>query len=260
MKFKIIAYFVLITSLLSSCGQKFDDFVLEEGKSYFPLIVGLNITYVVDSTIYDPFQQDIFNKRFYVREYIESSYEDDAGNTNYRLERYIGENEDDINTISSVWYISTGSKFIDRTEENLRFRKFVLPVRDNANWMAHKFLVAEDKLSFLKNWRYTFLNTNKPYLLADEEFGDKSYDSTVTVRQFGDSTNIIQTMGKEVYAKDIGLIYKKMTYLDGSTPCRRLCPEQSETCVNNCFTLPLIVRADNGFIVTIRYLKHEILL
>ncbi len=260
MRFSFFSYFLLFTVLFNSCKEEFEDFSIEKGKFFYPIQVGLNTTYSVDSIIYDPFQQEIFNKRIYLREFVESMFIDDAGNINYRLERYTGDSESDVNTLSSVWAISTGEKFIDRVENNLRFNTMIFPVFENANWMGHKFIVADANLSYLKDWKYTYLNLNKPYNLEDSIHGNKDFDTTITIRQFGDSSNIIQTRGKEVYAKDIGLVYKTITFLDGSTPCRRLCPEQTESCVNNCFTLPLSIRADNGFIVTTRYIKHEVLL
>jgi hypothetical protein len=259
MKFSHFIYLLIFTILFNSCSEDFEDFSIDNGKNFYPLQVGLNTTYLVDSTIYDPFQQEIIFKRKYLREFIESTFLDDAGNINYRLERYSGDSESDVNTFSSVWSISTGERFVDRIESNLRFNTMIFPVFENANWLGHKFIVADANLSYLKDWKFTYLNLNKSFTLEDSIHGNKDFDTTVTIRQFGDSTNIIQTRGKEVYAKDIGLVFKTMTFLDGSTPCRRLCPEQSEACVNSCFTLPLDIRADNGFIVTIRYIKHEVL-
>lgn len=258
MKTKFILYIIFLL-IFTSCKSEYDDFTLEEGRFYYPIEVGLNTTFKIDSTIYNPFQQLIIEKSFYVREFIESTYIDDAGNTNYRLERYTGETDSTTNKLASVWYVSVGKKSIDRVEDNLRFRKMIFPALENASWQAHKFIYENELLSYLKNWKYNYTTINKPFQLTDLTFANKDFDSTITIRQIGDSSNITQAKGKEVYAKNIGLVFREMTYLDGSTPCRRLCPSQSEACVNDCFKLPLSVRADNGYIVTIRYIKHEVL-
>jgi hypothetical protein len=62
-------------------------------------------------------------------------------------------------------------------------------------------------------WNYTYSKVNKPFTI-----GNKTYDSTVTVQQVNDSSNVpividtlfaSRTYWTETYAKNIGLIFRQ---------------------------------------------------
>jgi hypothetical protein len=95
-------------------------------------------------------------------------------------------------------------------------------MKDSFSWSGNSYLPTapyQDFFAFtspenvnLNTWNYTYLNVNQP-----STAGGKTYDSTLTVMQYDDSTNVpilvdtlfaSKTYWSETYAKNIGLIYR----------------------------------------------------
>jgi hypothetical protein len=116
----------------------------------------------------------------------------------------------------------------------MRFIKLTIPISEGYTWKAHTYIDTKSinsTVSYLDEWAYEYRNVDQPYAVLN-----KTYNNTLTVFQHDETTpegpfnpnNYQQrNYGQEVYAKDVGLIYKeflhwtwqtspKQAYEDGS--------------------------------------------
>ena len=190
------------------------------GKAYYPLSIGKTLTYDLDSIIYDPIPTGgvkIDTTHWQIREIIKDTFKDNAGMTQYRidrLERKRGAIDWKISKVVTAAFSETNAL---RQEDNLRFIKFPLVFNKTTTWNGNifndstKIIIAGETLDmFSKNWMYKIVS-----------FGEKE---TINTQIFPDVLTVLaQTDAKiltekryllEKYAKDIGLIYREWHILD----------------------------------------------
>ena len=114
----------------------------------------------------------------------------------------------------------------------------MFPLREGKHWNGNIYLgslssipVNEscNNLVFLEDWDYEYTAIH-----AAENIGTFSFDSTATVEQNG-STNLTElNTSTEIYAKNVGLVYREFYHL---------------TTQNICPTCPWEENAECGYIV-----------
>ncbi len=256
---KYLSLWVLLLSIVvfQACKEDGSD-QLELGYDYFPLEVGNYIVYKVDSTIYSAFAGTVDSSTVYLKELVESSFIDNEGRESYRIMLYFKSSLDS----NVAWnefkaYASTITDLrAEKVEDNLRFIKLAFPVRNDQTWDGHRFIdPAADTIFeannalYLGDWTYRYANVNEAANLS--VYGSAlEFDSTITVYERGDSNLIEYYAGKEVYAKNVGLVFREWSIL--WSQCRRLCPDDSDAlCRTNCRQLPWVEKADGEYIVKI---------
>ncbi len=202
-------------------------------EAYLSLQTGKYIEYRLDSTRYVHFGQQDTIVSYYAREVVEGTATDGTGRPAYRVVRYLrnwtGTTEADY-TPTLTYYITPTRESIEVAENNLRYQKLRLPVTEGYSWRGNSFLPAtpfyylyqfsndED----MDRWEYTYQDVNLPL-----EIAGTSYDSTVTVLQVADSSNVpiifpeglaYRNYWVEQYAKNIGLIYKEVVMWEYQPP------------------------------------------
>ena len=120
-----------------SCNENTvaENLVVKKGFDYYPLEVGNYITYQLDSIIYRGqsgsdciFVQDTASH--FLKEEVVGLFEDNAGVSNYIIERFTSQNQDGPWEVQDVWYTKKTDTQVERVEENLRFIKVVFPVEE----------------------------------------------------------------------------------------------------------------------------------
>ena len=126
------------------------------------------------------------------------------------------------------------------------FISLVFPVEENVQWDGNQFFdpgliisVAGESIEMYKSWGYEIQSVGNTYTLDDQTFPD------VVEVSMADNENLIERrFAHEVYAKDIGLIYREMLILD----------TQCETCCNgdfaSCEAIDWEVKAEKGLRLT----------
>ena len=193
----IIFIFYISILLLYSCKKHETLSPVDVGYSYYPSNVGHWIEYDVDSTYYDGFTHTVRNFQFKLNEKVESTFLDNQNRPTQRLERWVQKNDTLSWYLRNVWASNLTSSTAEKVEDNIRYVKLIFPIAEGQTWNgnAQNSLGSED---------YTFNNTYQPYTV-----NAITYDSTITVIQNNDSNLIYVKYMVEVYAKNIGLIYKK---------------------------------------------------
>lgn len=217
MQFKILFYLLLIV-LLNSCKKSSDDFSPILAKDYLKFEIGKSYYYRYDSTLPANFGASLINKSFIAKDSIESSFFDALGNKSYRIYRYITDTLQKTPWIFTTTITATiKNNNIEFVENNLRFIKLSNIVNNNYSWKGNSYINTQfnSPYYYYNNWDYRYTNINQPFTSLKQIF-----DSTITVQQqdaaipavFDPTIYNEKTIAKEVYAKNVGLVYKELLF------------------------------------------------
>jgi len=207
---------IAISSFISSCRKQTINNDTMQTKAYFPLELGKWVEYSVDSTIWNAFDCTTTQVGWRIRYTVADTFSDDSMRRSYRIE--IRQRKAD----SSSWktqgniLVTPTETSIEYTQSNLKFIKLVFPVVDGIYWNGNSYIpTADQDYTYFADWVYAYANVGQPY-----NTGLANFENTVTVNQVDKSLNepdgpdvySYKTYGKEVYAKNVGLIYREMTH------------------------------------------------
>lgn len=246
--FKYLSILCLCTLFLFSCKDKqvIEDFSVEFGYEYFPLEVGKYVVYQVDSVVYNiKSEGTIDSASFFIKEEITDTLLDNENRVNYRIERSVRNTPNDPWVIKDIWVSVRTDNTAERVEENVRFVKMVFPLEAGSTWDGNQFVdkttiisVAGETLEFFKGWEASEIGT-----FAEPETINGVFFEEVTTIIHAENENLIEIREViEKYAKNVGLVYKKMRILD----------TQCDGDLAGCDGLPWEEKAEEGFILEYR--------
>ena len=194
---KYIIFFILSFFLFFSCQKDDEETVVPViNKDYFPTKMGTTLEYNIIEIKIDKAVGVFDTIQYQLKEYFESTFIDDEGNTNYRIERYY--KTDTIWEVLNIWYITVTENAIYKTEDNYRYKRLIFPVKEGNTWDGN------------------IENTKEPeeYEITDidirETIGSNEYSNVLVVLQ-NDNENLIEKQfATEKYVKNIGLAYKEI--------------------------------------------------
>jgi len=202
-------------------------------SDYMPMQIGKYVHYRLDSIRFVDFGQRDTIVSYDAKDVVDGELTDNTGRQTFRVIRYLRDvastNENDY--IASLTYFVTPTReSIEVQEDNLKFQKLKLPVNNGYSWHGNAFLPATPYYQLyqfsndedINVWDYTYSNVNEPVTINGND-----YDSTATVVQVADSSNVpiefpdglaYRNYWTEVYAKNIGLIYKEVVMWEYQPP------------------------------------------
>ena len=224
---------VLICGIVSCKKDKLTDPDL--GYNYFPNQVGKYVIYDVDSFYYNDFTSHIDTFKFQLKEKIQSVFLDNQNRPTLRLERFVKYYNDTVAyslmpwTFRNVWAENRTAATAEKVEENVRFIKLVFPVKKNK--------------SLNGNVQNTNPEIDYSYSYVDQlkNIAGMTFDSTLEVVQQNNLTLIAQKYSIEQYAKNVGLVYKKIIDV-ASQPNPLWTPTQFAA----FYVLPILQRVTSG--------------
>ncbi|TAH41565.1 MAG: hypothetical protein EYC69_07985 [Bacteroidetes bacterium] len=210
---KFIIFFcaalLLVISQFYSCK---DDAIVpgnsQSYTSYFPLIHGHWVEYNADSIVHldidDAYNLDtaIRTYHFQLREEIDSSYTDAGGEIAWRVSRYRRADSNSPWTFMNLWTAKRSNNSAQRVEDNIRFIKLAFPFDPRISWNGNAY----------NNYpleEYSYDAINEEYTVNSSIF-----DSTVSVIQNNFVSNINRIDKREIYAQNVGMIYKVLDSLN----------------------------------------------
>lgn len=257
-----IGLLALLIIGFTACEDEFIKVDSTQNEAYYPLIVGNYVVYQLDSIIYDDFDGTDTTITLYVRELVESKFIDAGGKEVYRIERAYKRNL--ANTWGSagydIWFANFDGSNAEKVEENQRYIKLAFPLRLGKEWLGNQHINTQpiddggidsmipNPLVYLDGWTYEVTSLHQPLT-----FNNLSFDSTVTIvqQQYGIQTDTIG--GQEIYAKNVGLIYKDLWVL--STQCNS-CDPNDIACKLECFNSPWLEKAEVGFVLKMQIIDY----
>jgi hypothetical protein len=220
----ITAVVLFLSVQLTGCDKKNDNFSNDAVTDYVNLQTGKYIIYRLDSTSFINFGQKDTTVSYQAKEVVEGEVTDNLGRPGWRIVRYLralnSTNEQDWQPILTYQVIPAGQN-LEVNEANFRTLKLVTPVNNGRTWQGNGWLpdnLYQDLFEFsndedIQTWQFTYQDVG-----TTATYNNKNYDSTLTVVQIADSTNLPLEFGRpgsktywvEKYAKNIGLVYREV--------------------------------------------------
>jgi hypothetical protein len=191
----------LLIFSVPACKDKVDD-PIDMSYNYFPVNEGHTVIYDVDSLFYDGFDSGKLSTfRFQIKEYVLSTFKDNEGKEALLLERYRRNNDSMPWQFMHLWTFSRTPFAVEKVESNQRFVKLLFPPSEGKAWNGNQ-------LNSIEPWEYYYLDVDRP-----KTIGTHSLDSTLVVEQIDDSNFVYVKRAYEIYAKNIGMVYKRIDTL-----------------------------------------------
>jgi hypothetical protein len=164
-------------------------------NNYFPVVINDTKEYFVTSIQHTSFGKD--TSTYFLKEILTEDFIDDEGDLAYRMERFWKVDSLAEYQIKDVWVTKKKMRSAELVEENERFIKMIFPLTHYVFWDGNAY-------NSRPSQEYVIEGLHDYYTINGFEF-----DSTVTIMQHQKSNLIEYEIAKEVYAMDIGLIYKE---------------------------------------------------
>jgi hypothetical protein len=222
---------VLIAAVALSCN-KTDDLTSEPLSDYMPLQTGKFITYRLDSTVFVDFNTVAETHYYQEKHIIDIPVPDALGRPSFRVFRYIRDSAGSLPwSPAGSYFLTPTGKTIEKIENNLRFVKLSLPLKEEFSWNPNHFL-PDNPLRAL----YSFQNDgdmemddwNAYYSSMGETdtLRGKIIHDVVTVNgvdRFENipiNVNVYASVDHQLdkYAKGIGLVYQEWAMWDFQPP------------------------------------------
>ena len=203
----------LVLGLLA-CKEEIAPGELAFRYEYFPLILGQQRNFIVDSILFDPqgSRVQIDTTTTYVQEIVVDTFRNATKELEYRIERYERRKPSDPWVLRTTLGESRSQGQAQRNENNFRLVKMIFPTQVNQQWNPLIFVnpltkvdVKGEPIELFKGWRATLKNIDQQW---------NQYPNTLEV-QFSNYENVIELRkGSERYAANVGLVYRELSVLN----------------------------------------------
>ena len=184
-------------------------------RNYFPLQFGKYVTYAVDSIYYIDTVA-----RYEVKSQMKYAITDTVTikkKLNYIMNVYTRPYDGAVWQSNSVIFIQPTVDTLFYFQDGNKYMKLIFPITNGLSWPGNRYVeVGVPEKAYFKNWNYYYESRNLSYFN-----GIVNFDNTVTVNEDDESSNYLyvdsqvaayRTYAKEVYAYNIGLVYKEWTH------------------------------------------------
>jgi hypothetical protein len=191
---KTITY-LLILSLFASCDRSEEPTTF--GLEYFPIEVGKYKCYTMDSIAYYAFSgsSDTFN--YFIKETVETSFIDNAGNKAFRLKVDVSFDTALEWNFSKYLTVHKDAYSAQLVENDLRYVKLSFPVKNRKSWDENEYNVLDKQLC-------RYIDIDEPF-----ELNGKTYMNTLAVDKGDSEDPYFRFFGRDVYAVGTGLILEE---------------------------------------------------
>lgn len=197
-KYQIIVF--CLGFFLFSCSEKNEDITPRLGYEFFPLEEGTYIIYKTDTIFHDHPVADIpgihDTLSYFIKEVVGDEFIDAEGKNSKRIVRYKRNTEEDNWELKNIWYARISAASAQRVEENRRYVKLGFPISTQATWDANA-------LNDQKEWKCKYDS-----IYSKKKINNIDFQQTVSVNQHKYLTEVNDEYGYEIYAKDVGLIFR----------------------------------------------------
>lgn len=230
-----------------SCEETIENLEIDFNYEYFPLEIGKHIIYNVDSVTYSTLNDAILidTATFQWRETVVDTFRDNAGRLIYEVER------EQRNTLSENWQrvnvlaVYRGGDRLEWTEGNRKFLKMTYPLSDTV-WDGNMYIdeseivaIKNEPIELFKGWSYEVVSLDAPY-----DINNFNFNECLIITQANVENAIELRYSREVYAENVGLIYKEMKILDTQ-------------CISDCIDQTWEEKAERGFILKMSVVEYN---
>ncbi len=207
--------------LFTACKQENFEITTPRIQEYFPLETGRSITYRLDSTVPARFGADTLVRSYEVKYLVDQKIKDGENRDAYRIYRQLRplNSTAPFNTDHTFTATPVGEQQMLWMENNLRFSKLYFPIREGFSWKGNSYISSgSENLEYYDGWDYVYENVGAAITL-----NGKTFNNTITVHHIDEisppgpfNPEIIKIIkySKEIYAKDVGMIYRNTAILE----------------------------------------------
>jgi hypothetical protein len=202
-----LKYFIALALLTTACDPE-DSKPTDSGLAYFPLQTGNFYVYDVEETVYSEVAPTK-NLQYQLKIEVTDSFPNTEGGYTYVLNRTKRTDANEAWVDLDTWSVRSNDREVILNEGNISFVRISFPIVSGKKWDGNKYN-NQDKDEYLIN---EIGEIGKSF-----ESSGTTYENTFTVVQ-EDNEDFIVFLDKrqEVYAKNIGLVYKETTQLNYCT-------------------------------------------
>ncbi len=179
---------------------------------FYPLQPGRFVVYTVTQTRYRPNQEPVLTT-FQRKERVGTAFTDAAGLPAFRIERFRRAGEALPWLADSVGSAQWANGQLRRSQNGLTAIALMLPVYDQSRWNPALYAGAGSMVSGNSGANaganegrfYEIQNSYQPVLVGNMRFGP-----SLRVQQRADSTGLGLDKRHEIYALDVGVVYREM--------------------------------------------------
>lgn len=201
---KLSILFIILSLFIIGCEKHNIKSIpdTDSGYDYYPTKIGSYVIYEFKEITHDKPSEILDTVEYRIKEVIDSEFTNEVGEKTLRIERYIKVKStkpyDSLDwQIKDVWTANKTTSGFVKNEENFKYIKLIFPIKENEIWDMNA------------------TNINDPIYVEYIDIGKSktinniTFSSTVTV--FDEKKSAIdRNSSTEVYAKDIGLVYRKV--------------------------------------------------
>jgi hypothetical protein len=213
---------LLLLGGLFSCSNKTEDFNSEQISEYMLLQPGKYITYRLDSLVFVNFERDVEIHRYQVKHVVDAQVTDNLGRPSYRIFRYLRDSLGEQDWVpNGSYYVTPLQNEIEEIDDNLRFVKLHMPMREGYSWAGNTHLPDNPYSSLydfsndrdIEDWEYYYDTFESMF-----SYQGHNYENVWTVEQQDDYFNIpladptnygFKSRAVDKYAKGIGPVYRE---------------------------------------------------
>jgi hypothetical protein len=196
---KKINCLICVLLLFSACKKtETDQGFYSAGYEYFPVNIGHQLIYQVDSIVYDDFNGSVDTFTYQCKELITDTFRGINGNLNQRLEWYYRQHDTDEWEFYHAGFSTLTVYTAEVTQQNEKIIRLIFPVNNSSSWNGYAYTTFTDKPQFY----YDDIGDSYPGV-------NELFINTITVVEQNDS-NLIELMKRDrIYAPYIGMVYSR---------------------------------------------------
>jgi len=200
---RITGYGLIVTLvfMFSACNKQENPPAIK-GPEYFPYSAGNERIFQVDSFLHSTLNDDIIHVPLLMKERVVQVFRNGEGEEALRIERWFSRDTGKTYTLHGVLSAGLKEDHVWWNEENRRFVKLSFPVRLNKSWNGNAY-----NAMGRRDYRYTAVES--PF-----ENGRMLFSDALLVQMQADSNFIERAFEREVYANDVGLVYRESIQLE----------------------------------------------
>jgi hypothetical protein len=223
-KYPLFLFAVVLAISFNACKKSTEEFKTDSISDYNPLVVGKYIVYNLDSIVFINFGASSVVHSYQVKYETDGEMTDAQGRPAFRIIRYIRNSPSNAWAPDNTFMAVNTTQSLEFIENNLRFIKLKLPIRDNYSWKGNSFIdtySANSELKYMDDWDYMYDSVG-----VQNTVGNYTLDNCLVVNQsdrvdgFPDDPALYSEINysQEKYAKGIGMVYRKFFHSEYQPP------------------------------------------
>lgn len=196
---------------ITGCKKKNDNSNYDFKYNYYPLDSNHSVTYHVDSISYSYSAPQYFRDTFSYdwRMVIGDTFYDNQNRLNYKIYCYRRADSTQPWNLDRLWSAYRTTTNLQINEDDLRFVKLVFPPSNGQTWNGNVYLPTSTPYDVFLNWNYHYSTIDTSITINGETF-----DHAIVVGEVDNEDFVNKTLRREIYAKDVGLVYQEWESLE----------------------------------------------